>query len=185
MNRNLLIGIGAVILVILFIGLWFFGTYNSLIAKDQAVESQWGQVQVVLQRRFDLIPNLVETVKGFASQEQTIYDKITQARTKYAGNQTVENANEVESWLSRLLVIVESNPEIKSNTNFLALQDQLEGTENRISVERMRFNDEVRSFNTLVKQFPSNFVAGMFGFTTKDYFETVAGADVPPVVDFP
>lgn len=185
MNRNLLIGIGAIILIILFAGLWFFGTYNSLVSKDQAVQSQWGQVQVVLQRRFDLIPNLVETVKGFASQEQAIYDKITQARTKYAGSPTVENANEVESALARLLLIAESNPEIKSNTNFLELQSQLEGTENRISVERMRFNEEVRSYNTLVRSVPSNIVAGMFGFSVKDYFESVAGANVPPVVDFP
>ena len=185
MNRNLLIGIGAIILIILFIGLWFFGTYNSLIAKEQSVDSQWAQVQVVLQRRFDLIPNLVETVKGFASQEQALYDKITQARTKYAGSPSVENANQVESALARLLLIAESNPEIKSNVNFLALQEQLEGTENRISVERMRFNEEVKKFNTMVKQFPSNFVANMFGFKEKPFFEAVSGAETPPQVNFP
>ena len=185
MNRNLIIGIGVIIVAILFVGLWFFGTYNSLVAKDQGVQGQWAQVQVVLQRRFDLIPNLVETVKGFAAQEQAIYDKITEARAKYSGSPSVENANEVESWLSRLLVIVEDNPEIKSNENFLALQEQLEGTENRISVERMRFNDAVRSYNTSVKQFPTNFVAGFFGFIEKTYYESVAGAEVAPVVEFP
>ena len=187
MNRNTMIIIGiiaAVVLLLLFAGLWYVGTYNSFVQKEQGVEGQWAQVQTVLQRRYDLIPNLVETVRGYAAQEKAIFDSITEARALYTNNPTIANANAVETALGRLLVVVEDNPEIKSNENFLALQDQLEGTENRIAVERQRFNDTVREYNTAIKVFPGNIVAGMNNFTEKEYFEAAASAQGVPPVDF-
>jgi|SRR3989344_3416202 len=184
-NQMIILGVVAgIVLLLLFAGLWYVGTYNSFVKKDQDVQGQWAQVQTVLQRRYDLIPNLVETVKGYASQELAIFNSITEARAQYTNNPTAANANQVETALSRLLAVVESNPEIKSNQNFLALQDQLEGTENRIAVERQRFNDAVREFNTSIKVFPNNIVAGMNGFTEKEFFEATSGAETPPQVDF-
>lgn len=170
--------------IVLIIAVILWSSYNNFVVLNQNVDGQWAQTQTVLQRRYDLIPNLVETVKGYASQETEIYDSITQARIQYSNSPTAANANAVEGALSRLMAIVEDNPELKSSQNFLALQDQLEGTENRVTTERMRYNDAVRAYNTAIKMFPGNMMAGMFGFGERAYFESVAGAETAPVVDF-
>jgi LemA protein len=186
-----LIAAGVVAIIVLILVLSVAGSYNSLVKKSQAVDNQWAQVEAQLQRRFDLIPNLVNSVKGFFAQEQAIFNAITQARAKYAGAQASGNvgdissaSNELEGALGRLLVIVEDNPEIKSNTLVQGLMDELASTENQISVERRRYNDAVRDYNTVIKSFPMMFFAGMFGFSEKPYFESVPGANAPPTVEF-
>ncbi len=182
------IAVGVLLVILLVAGLGLAGAYNGLVQKSQAVDGQWAQVEAQYQRRYDLIPNLVASVKGYLKQEQTIFDAITQARTKYAGAATAsekaEAAGEVEVALGRLLAIVESNPEIKSDKVVVQLMDELAGTENRISVERGRYNTAVRTYNTSMKSFPGNIMAGLFGFEARGYFESSAGADKPPVVDF-
>ena len=152
---------------------------------------QHGKTALVIeisQRRFDLIPNLVNSVKGLMTQEKTIFDNIAQARTKYGSAATVNEkaaaAGEIETALGRLLVVVENYPEIRSSTAVVGLMDELAGTENRISVERRRYNDMVRTYNTSVKTFPTNMIAGMFGFGEKEYFKSVSGADKAPKVEF-
>jgi LemA protein len=186
-----LIAAGVAVIIILILVLSVAGSYNGLVKKSQAVDSQWAQVETQYQRRFDLIPNLVNSVKGYFAQEQAIFNAITQARAKYAGAQSNNDssgmasaASELESALGRLLVIVESNPEIKSDKLVIGLMDELASTENQISVERRRYNDTVRDYNTAIKSFPMVFFAGMFGFTPKDYFESVPGANAPPTVEF-
>jgi LemA protein len=182
-------GVALVIVIALVLGL--AGMYNGLVSKEQAVDSQWAQVETQYQRRYDLIPNLVNSVKGYFNQELAIFGEITDARAKYAGAQSsgdtntqAEAASELESTLGRLLVIIEDNPEIKSDTLVQGLMDELAGTENRISVERGRYNTAVRDYNTAIKSFPANMLAGMFGFSAREYFESSGGADQPPVVDF-
>ncbi len=183
-----LMPVGVIVGILLILGLIFGGTYNSLVSKSQAVDAQWAQVQTQYQRRFDLIPNLVESTKGFFQQEQTIYKDIADARTRYAGAQSTEDkvaaANNLESTLSRLLVIVEQYPNIKSDATVARLMDELAGTENRISVERKRYNDSVQDYNTSLKKFPTVLVAGMMGFDEKKYFEAQSGADQAPKVEF-
>jgi LemA protein len=183
MKKFLLIG-GA---LVLFLGLALMGFYNSLVTKTQAVENQWAQVETQYQRRFDLIPNLVGSVEGIMKQEQEVFGLIAEARTRYSGAQTVNEkaaaASEVESALGRLLVILENYPELKSSENVSALMDELAGTENRVSVERRRYNDLVRDYNTTIKKFPANLIAGSFGFTEKSYFEAVEGAEQAPEVN--
>ena len=183
-----LIAVGVVLVAVLAIGLGIAGSYNGLVKKSQAVDSQWAQVETQYQRRYDLIPNLVSTAKGFLTQEQTIFSEITQARASYGAAQTTNEkavaAGDLETALSKLIVIVENNPEIKSDQVMIGLMDELAGTENRISVERKRYNDTVREYNSAVKSFPSNILAGMFNFEERDYFTSVAGADTPPVVEF-
>lgn len=180
--------IGAVVIVGIIIAVSLMGIYNSLVTKSQAIDAQWAQVETQYQRRFDLIPNLVNSVKGMMKQEQTVFDAIAQARTKYGSATTVDAkaqaAGEVESALGRLLAIVENYPELKSSQNVTALMDELAGTENRISVERRRYNELVRDYNTQIKTFPTNMLAGMFGFTEKQYFQSVSGADQAPKVEF-
>jgi len=179
---------GAVIGVLLIIGLSLAGVYNSLVTRAQSVDSQWAQVETQYQRRFDLIPNLVESVKGIMAQEQQVFLAIAEARTRYAGATTpadrADAANEVESALARLLVIMENYPQLRSIEAVTTLMDELAGTENRISVERGRYNTEVRDYNTAIKRFPTLLVAGMFGFDERTYFESFPGADQPPKVDF-
>ena len=155
----------------------------------EAVNAQWAQVDVVLQRRADLIPNLVETVKGYATQEQIVYGDIAKARSALIGARTpadkIAANGQLDSALSRLLVVVENYPQLKSNENFLRLQDELAGTENRIAIERRRYNEAVQSYNTLIATFPNSFVASMSGFTRNDaYFKTEAGAREVPKVNF-
>ena len=173
------------------------GTYNKMIDKDEEVAGQWANVENAYQRRADLIPNLVNTVKGYADFEQETLTKVIEARAK-ATQTTIDPSNltpesiaqfqeaqgQLSGALSRLLVTVERYPELKANTNFLELQAQLEGTENRIAVERRKFNDMVQSYNKYVRNFPNNIVAGIFGFDKKGYFEASEGSDEVPVVDF-
>lgn len=184
MNKVWLIAIG----VIVAIGLFFAGAYNNLVISREKVDSQWAQVESQYQRRFDLIPNLVETVKGITQQEQEVFGTIAEARTRYAGATTPEErvaaANQLESSLGRLLVITENYPNLRSAESFQTLMSQLEGTENRISVERQRYNETVRDYNLATKRFPGALFAGMFGFGEKPYFESTQGAEQPPAVKF-
>jgi LemA protein len=197
MSRGLIIGI-VILVIVLAVGGWAVGINNSLVREEQNVNGTWAQVQNQYQRRADLIPNLVETVKGFAAQERGVLEAVTQARARATGVQlTPEALNDPKAMerfqaaqrdlggaLSRLLVTVERYPELKSNQNFLALQSQLEGTENRIAVERKRFNDAVRDYNTRLKLFPGSIVARLMGFVPKAFFEAAPDAATPPRVKF-
>src|ERR1700704_1308758 len=182
-----------VIVVLVLIALVAFGQYvgvrNTLVAKNEAVKAAWSQVDIVLQRRADLIPNLVETVKGYAKQEQTVFGDIAKARSallsagtpaeKIAANQQLDGA------IGRLLVIVENYPQLKSNENFLRLQDELAGTENRIAGERKRYNDALQDYNTYLLKFPNNLIAGFAGFKPNEaYFQASEGSRQVPKVDF-
>lgn len=164
------------------------GSYNSLIGLDQQVKTAWAQVENQLQRRYDLIPNLVETVKGYAKHESEVMAKIADARSRYAGAATPQDkmaaSGELESALARLLVIVERYPDLKADRQFTQLQDELAGTENRIAVERMRYNETVRSYNSTILRFPTVFFARLFGFAEKPYFGAAEGAETAPKVDF-
>lgn len=188
-----LIALVAVVVIVGLIALVFFGMYistrNTLVSKNEAVKSAWSQVDIVLQRRADLIPNLVETVKGYAKQEQTVFGDIAKARSALLSAGTPQEkiaANgQLDGALGRLLLIVENYPQLKSNENFLRLQDELAGTENRIAVERKRYNDTLRDYNTYVQQFPASVFAGWAGFKPNDaYFQASEGSRVAPKVDF-
>ena len=163
-------------------------SYNRFTGSEEAIKGQWGQVQNQLQRRNDLIPNLVESVKGFAAQERDIFTAIAASREKMAGartpDDTIKAANEQSSALARLLVVVENYPNLKSDANFQRLMDELAGTENRIATERMRYNERVQEYNTARRQFPSNITASMFGFSEYPLFDAPPGAEVVPKVDF-
>ncbi len=176
-----------VVVVILLIGSWFTTKYNTFVALGQDIDGQWAQVESQLQRRFDLIPNLVSSVKGAMKQEKDVFGAIATARTQYAGakttNEKVAAANQVESAISRLLVIMENYPQIASVGTVKDLMVGLEGTENRIAVERGKFNDKVKTFNTYTKQFPTNLVAGMFGVSGRFFFEAPKEAQITPKVD--
>ncbi len=186
-----LIAAGVAVVIVIILVLVLATSYNGLVKKEQEVDSQWAQVETQYQRRYDLIPNLVNSVKGYFNQELAIFGEITAARAAYAGAQASGDTNaqagaasDLEGALGRLLVIVEDNPEIKSDTLVRGLMDELAGTENRISVERGRYNTAVRDYNTAIRSFPTNIMAGMFGFTAREYFESSGGADQPPVVEF-
>ena len=176
-----------VIIVVLLI-LYVIGTYNNLVGLRNKVKDQWAQIEVQLKRRFDLIPNLVNTVKGYASHEQSVIDSVTDARSKLLSANSVEEkaeANqELTTSLNNLLVIVENYPDLKANTNFIQLQDELAGTENRIAVARKDYNDAVKSYNKEIKSFPKNILAGMFGFEEKEYFEAKESSNEVPKVSF-
>ena len=180
----------AILLVIgLLVGSSFVSRRNQMAIKREAVNSAWSQVDVVLQRRADLIPNLVETVKGFAAQEQTVFGDIAKARSALLGARSpaekIAANGQLDSALGRLLVVVENYPQLKSNENFLRLQDELAGTENRIAVERRRYNEAVQDYNTFIALFPNNLVASMSAFTRNDaYFKTEEGARQVPKVNF-
>ena len=177
-----------VLLVIAPILLSGCGTYNTLVSLDEGVKEAWAQVETQLQRRYDLIPNYVETVKGYAKQEKDVFIKVTEARSRVGQAQTIpdkiEANNELTSALSRLLVVVERYPELKSNQNFLRLQDELAGTENRIAVARRRYNEAVKTYNVAVRSFPQNLVAKMFSFEKATFFEAPEAAKAPPKVEF-
>ncbi len=174
--------------IVILAGLYSWSLYNRLIVANETVEKQWAQVETQYQRRFDLIPNLVEIVKGIAKQEQKVFGDLAMARSKYSGassvNDKVQAANDVESALSRLLVIVENYPQLNSAQNFQTLMVQLEGAENRISVERQRFNDQIRGYNLLVKGFPSRILASWYGFGERSYFQATTGSREAPKVNF-
>jgi LemA protein len=163
-------------------------SYNQFTTLEESIKGSWGEVQNQLQRRNDLIPNLVETVKGFAAQEKQILETIAESRAKLAGAKTPEDtikaANEQSVALSRLLVIVENYPQLKSDQNFLRLQDELAGTENRITQARRRYNEQIQAYNTLRRRFPANVTAGMFGFKEHPYFDAPPAAQQVPKVDF-
>ena len=182
--------IAVVIILVLAGSLYSFfkGSYNQFVTLDESVKSSWAQVENQLQRRYDLIPNLVETVKGFAKQEKDVLIEVTNARARVGGATTVPDKisanNELSSALSRLLVVVEKYPDLKSNQNFLRLEDELAGTENRISVERRRYNEVVQAYNVAIRSFPANLLAGMYGFEKKAFFEAPAAAKTAPQVKF-
>ena len=188
-----LIALVVVVVIVGLLGLMCFGMYvstkNTLVSKNETVKSAWSQVDIVLQRRADLIPNLVETVKGYAQQEQTVFGDIAKARSALlsAGSpqQKIAANNQLDGALGRLLLVVENYPQLKSNENFMRLQDELAGTENRIAVERRRYNDTLRDYNTYVQQFPNSLFAGWAGFKANDaYFEASEGSRVAPKVNF-
>jgi len=174
--------------VVAVLALYAWGTYNKMVTANEGVDNMWAQVETQYQRRFDLIPNLVESVKGAMSQEQKVFGDLAEARTRYAGattvNQKAEAAGQVESALGRLLVIMENYPQLKSVETVQTLMAQLEGTENRISVERKRFNDAARDFNVMVKRLPAKWLAAIYGFSEKAYFEAAAGSENAPGVRF-
>ena len=183
-----LIIIGIILLFVFFTYSFIKGTYNNLVMLDEGVKAAWAQVENQLQRRYDLIPNYVETVKGFAKQERDVFIKVTEARSKVGGAGSIPDKikanNELSSVLSRLLVVVERYPELKSDQNFLRLQDELAGTENRIAVERRRYNETVKTYNIKVRSFPTNILAGMFGFEKAAFFEVPEAAQEVPKVEF-
>src|SRR5437879_9189667 len=188
MSKGLIVLVVLVVIVLALFG-QYVGVKNNLVAKDQAVKAAWSQVDIVLQRRADLIPNLVETVKGYAQQEVTVFGDIAKARSALLSAQTPSDkiaANgQLDNALGRLLVVVENYPQLKSNENFLRLQDELAGTENRIAVERRRYNETLQDYNTFLSLFPNNLVAGLSGFTRNDaYFKTDEGARQAPKVNF-
>lgn len=179
---------GFIILVlVLVLAFWGFSAYNGLVSANEAVDGQWAQVEAQYQRRFDLIPNLVESVKGIMAQEQEIFTALANARALYAGAKTIDEkaqaAGQVESAFGRLLAIVENYPELRSSETVLTLMSQLEGTENRVSVERSRFNDTVRVYNLKTKRIPGVVFAKLFGFDERAYFEAQDGSENAPQVD--
>jgi len=190
--------LGIIVIVVLILGFSVLGTYNDLVAKQQAVEAAWSQVENVYQRRADLIPNLVATVKGYAAHESGVLEAVTASRAQVGSMQIspeiLNNPAEFQKFqnaqanlggaLSRLLAVAENYPDLKANQNFMELQSQIEGTENRITVERKRFNDTAQAYNTRILQFPANIAARIFGFGKKEYFQSTPGSETPPTVDF-
>ncbi len=190
--------LGAIAVVVLGVFMWGVGISNRLVTLDEGVRSAWSQVENQYQRRADLIPNLVETVKGYANQEQDVFIGVAEARAKVSQMTVTKEVledpkafakfqaaqDQLGSALSRLLVVSENYPQLKSNENFLSLQTQLEGTENRITVERKRFNDVVQSYNTTIRQFPTSVIAGFRGFREKAYFQAKEGTENAPQVKF-
>ena len=183
-NKKILI---AVLIVIVLIAGYVGVTYNRLISTNESADTQWAQVEAQYQRRFDLIPNLVASVKGVMKQEQEVFTSLADARTRYSGAQTINDkakaGSEVESALSRLLAIMENYPQLKSAEATQVLMSQLEGSENRVSVERGRFNEAIRGYNLIVKSFPSRIIANMFRFGERNYFEAIKGTDIAPKVE--
>ncbi len=187
--KKVLIVLIVLVVVALMLGSSFINSRNQMAVKREAVNAAWSQVDVVLQRRADLIPNLVETVKGFAAQEQTVFGDIAKARSALLGAHSpaekIAANGQLDSALGRLLVVVENYPQLRSNENFLRLQDELAGTENRIAVERRRYNEAVQDYNTFISLFPNSLVANLGGFTRNDaYFKTEEGARQAPKVNF-
>ena len=189
--------IGIIVIILIGIFMWFKGSYNQMVTRSEGVSSQWSNVENQYQRRLDLIPNLVNTVKGYAEHEQNTLTQVVEARAKATqmrinfdqlDEKTIRQFNsmqgELSSALSRLMYISEQYPNLKANENFRDLQAQLEGTENRIAVERRKFNEDVKSYNAYIRSFPKNILANMFGFTVKPYFEATAGAEKAPEVKF-
>jgi len=186
-KKSVLITLG-ILGVLVLVALWGVSAYNSLVRANEAIDGLWAEVENQYQRRYDLIPNLVNTVKGYAQHEEDVFTAIAKSREKLAGASTVDEkaraAGEVESALARLLIVVERYPELKADTQFQRLMDELTGTENRLTVARMRFNEEVRDFNAKVKQFPMVFFARLANFGPRAYFEIAPGAQEVPKVEF-
>jgi LemA protein len=198
MKKGLLGCLGALVIGALILLFMVRGTYNDIVAQEQDVTSKWAQVENVYQRRTDLVPNLVATVKGYAAHERELLENVTASRSQVGSIQVsrdiLENPAEFQKFqqaqaslqgaLSRLLAVVERYPDLKANQNFLELQSQLEGTENRIAVERKRFNESAQTYNTRIKQFPAVLIASLFGFKEKQYFQATPGSERAPAVDF-
>jgi len=188
-GKKTLLIVLVVVVIILISGYNFFkGNYNTFVILEEGVAGAWADVENNLQRRFDLIPNLVSTVKGFANQEKDVFLGVTEARAKVGGagnvNDRMNAENELSGALSRLLLVVENYPQIKSDANFRALQDELSGTENRLAVSRKRYNDSVRVYNTRIRVFPANIFAGLYGFEKKEFFEAPEESKTAPTVNF-
>ena len=198
-KKGCLIAIGVVVILIIITISSIIGTYNNMVKLDEGVKEKWSQVENVYQRRYDLIPNLVNTVKGIAAHEKETFTAVTEARAKAGGTFNISDQvlndpamfqkfqqaqSSLGGALQRLMVVMEKYPDLKANQNFLALQDQLEGTENRIAVERKRFNEAARYYNTYIKMFPKVILANMFGFDEKQYFKSTEGAEEAPKVEF-
>lgn len=188
MKKTGMIVLGVIVLVILMIGGSAIGSKNRFVTMDEGVTAQWANVETVLQRRFDLIPNLVNTVKGYASHEKELLTKVTELRSQWAAagtpDEKVAVANQMQGALGRLMLVAENYPQLKANQNFLALQDELAGTENRIAVERRRYNQAVQAYNTSIRRFPGSVWAGMFGFARRTPFEAAPEASTVPTVSF-
>jgi len=202
-GKNFLIGCLGILFVLFvfgfFVGVYLKNNYNQMVQLEETVKEKWSQVENVYQRRFDLIPNLVSTVKGYAAHEKDTFTAVTEARAKAGGTFNISDKvlsdpaafqkfqqaqSSLSGALSRLMVVVEKYPELKANENFMALQSQLEGTENRIAVERKRFNETAKVYNVFIKQFPRTLIANMFGFQEKPYFKSDEGAAKAPKVEF-
>ncbi|MGD1210987.1 MAG: LemA family protein [Candidatus Acidiferrales bacterium] len=188
--KNAVIVVVVLVIVALLVGGMYVSRRNQMVMLNEAVKSDWAQVDVVLQRRADLIPNLVETVKGFAAQEQTVFDDVAKARTQYLNAQTptdkIAASNQLYGMEVKVLALAENYPQLKSNENFLRLQDELAGTENRIAVERKRYDDAIQAYNTYIGLFPNNIFAGWAGFKRNDaYFAAPEAAREVPKVQFP
>ncbi len=189
-NSMRVIGIALVVLILgaIMVAMYVRATYNDLVGMQEQAKTAWAQVENQLQRRNDLIPNYVETVKGYAKQETTIFTAIAEARARMAGarnpSETIAANNQLEGALARLLVVVENYPELRSSENFMRLQDELAGTENRIATERMRYNEVVREYNIRIRRFPANLVAAAFNFQSMPLFEAPDAAKVVPQVKF-
>lgn len=187
-KKSLIVIFLIILIAILAFFTFFKGTYNQFVTMDEAVKASWAQVENQFQRRYDLIPNLVETVKGYAKQEKDVLVEVTNARAKVGGAANIPAKiganNELAGALSRLLVVVERYPDLKSNQNFIRLQDELAGTENRIAVERRRYNEAVKTYNVTIRSFPDNLLAGIFGFQKATFFEAPLTAKTAPQVKF-
>jgi LemA protein len=187
-QKTILIVVAILIVLVLIPFFYLKGTYNRLVTLDEGVKAAWAQVENQLQRRYDLIPNYVETVKGYAAHEKEVFLRVTEARSKVAGagsiQDKIEANNQLSSALSRLLVVVERYPDLKANANFIRLQDELAGTENRIAVERRRYNETVKTYNITIRRFPTNLLAGMFGFDQAAFFEVPKERQEAPKVQF-
>ncbi len=187
-TKSLLIVLGIILVIILALASRLVGGYNKMVGLDESVKTAWAQVDVQLQRRYDLIPNLVETVKGYAAHEKEVFIRVTEARSKVAGAQTVGDKisanNQLTSALGRLLVVVERYPDLKANTNFIRLQDELAGTENRIAVARRRYNESVKAYNQTIRRFPTNIIAGLFNFIRAPLYQIPEAAKELPKIKF-
>jgi len=184
MKKGLLIGLGVIVLL----ALWAYSSYNKIVPLNEQADAQWAQVETAYQRRFDLIPSLVAATKAVLTQEQTVFGDIADARTRYAGATTPDAkaaaASQLEGSLGRLLVITENYPQLQSSQTVRDFMASAEGTENRINVERGRFNEMIQTYNTQIKIFPTNVIAGLFGYHERAYFKAATGSDVAPAVNF-
>ncbi len=188
-SAGVVVILGVLGAVVVAFGIFLVGQYNRLISLETDVETQQAQVETVLQRRYDLIPNLVESAKGVMKQEQEVIEKLSEARKQYVNaepgtEEKIQSAQEVERAINSFLVVVEDNPELKSSENVQTLMDELAGTENRIAVERKRYNEDVSKYNKALRRFPTNMIASFFGFEEKSFFEAAEGADEAPEVEF-
>ena len=187
-KKTLIVVLVVALILVVALYSFFVGNYNKFVKMDVGIKAAWAQVENQLQRRYDLIPNLVETVKGYAKQEKDVLVEVTNARAKVGGAGTIPDKiaanNQLTGALSRLMLVVEKYPDLKSNQNFLKLQDELAGTENRIAVERMRYNDTVKIYNEAIRTFPANLLAGMYGFAEAAFFKVDEVAKAVPKVQF-